>query len=173
MIIRGVSMCLLLACCISTYAQDLRGLLLNELQTTHNKKDWFVPVNGAVAGLTAEQASWTDGKGNHPVGQLANHLLFWNRRELQKLTGKKSEAFDGNNNETFNAFDAKRWADTVRDLDNVLTGLEEVVQTADEGKLQRIASEISHIATHNAYHTGQIIFVRKEQGSWDPDKGVK
>lgn len=154
-------------------AQDLRTLLLNELQTTHNKQDWFVPINGAVEGLTAEQASWNDGKGNHSVGQLANHLLFWDRRALQKLTGQKQSAFDGNNDETFNAFTAASWAATVRELDEVLTGLEKVVQNADENKLKAIADEISHIATHNAYHTGQMILVRKEQGAWNPDKGVK
>ena len=55
----------------------LRGVLLEQLRTTHNQEDWFVPANVAVSGLTAEQASWTDGKGNHSIGQLANHLIFW------------------------------------------------------------------------------------------------
>jgi hypothetical protein len=32
---------------------------------------------------------------------------------------------------------------------------------------------IAHIGAHNAYHIGQIVFVRKEQGSLDPAKGVK
>jgi hypothetical protein len=32
-------------------------------------------------------------------------------------------------------------------------------------------STIAHISTHNAYHTGQIIFIRKQQGS-GTDKGV-
>ncbi len=31
----------------------------------------------------------------------------------------------------------------------------------------------THISTHNAYHIGQIIYVRKEQGSRDPKNGVK
>jgi hypothetical protein len=26
---------------------------------------------------------------------------------------------------------------------------------------------------HNAYHIGQIVYIRKLQGSWDPEKGVK
>jgi len=29
------------------------------------------------------------------------------------------------------------------------------------------------VGAHNAYHIGQMIYVRKEQGSWNPDKGVK
>jgi hypothetical protein len=35
----------------------LRSVLLEQLQTTHNVKDWFVPPTIAVAGLTAEQAN--------------------------------------------------------------------------------------------------------------------
>ena len=44
---------------------------------------------------------------------------------------------------------------------------------ADEAKLKSWAPTIANISTHNAYHTGQIIFVRKLQGLWDPEKGVK
>jgi hypothetical protein len=51
--------------------------------------------------------------------------------------------------------------------------LEGVVEAADDKQLAAWASEIAHIGTHNAYHIGQIVFVRKEQGSWDPEKGVK
>src|SRR5437016_8445388 len=80
----------------------LRSILLEQLRTTHNEKDWFVPISVAVEGLTAEQASWKDGSGNHSVGQLSNHLLFWNKRELPKFKGEPEEKFSGNNDETFN-----------------------------------------------------------------------
>jgi uncharacterized damage-inducible protein DinB len=161
-----------------TYAQNpkpatLRSILLEQLRTTHKEKDWFVPISVAVEGLTAEQASWKDGSGNHSVGQLTNHLLFWNRRELVKFKGEPEEKFSGNNDETFNNFDSKKWNDTVKQLDQVMIELEKLVETVDDKKLQALASEIAHIGTHNAYHVGQIIFVRKLQGSWSPEKGVK
>jgi len=151
----------------------LRGVLLEQLRTTHNEKDWFVPANIAVEGLTAEQAKWTDGKGNHSVGQLANHLVFWNMQALAKFKGEQPAKFDGNNDETFNSFDAKQWDALVRQLDKVMTDWEKAVEAADDKKIAENASTIAHIGTHNAYHVGQIIFVRKEQGSWDPSKGVK
>jgi uncharacterized damage-inducible protein DinB len=150
----------------------LRDVLLSELRSTHTTAEWFVPANVAVKGLTAEQASWTDGKGNHSVGQLAYHLVFWNQRNLERLKGEKSPQFSGNNDETFTKFDAKTWDDTVRQLDDVMKELENWVQTADEAKLQQNADVFTHISTHNAYHVGQIIYVRKEQGSWDPKNGV-
>jgi uncharacterized damage-inducible protein DinB len=151
----------------------LKSILLEQLRSTHNKAEWFVPANTAVEGLTAEQASWTDGKGNHSVGQLVNHLVYWDRRSLQKFKGEPQEKFSGNNDETFNNFDAKKWNDMVKQLDDVMTDWEKAVEAADDAKLKDSYSEIAHIGAHNAYHIGQIVFVRKEQGSWNPEKGVK
>lgn len=173
---------LVLAGAAGGYAQDsktpptlptLKSILLEQLQTTHNKKDWFVDGNTAVAGLTAEQANWQDGKGNHSVGQLAHHLVFWNRQELAKFRGETAEKFSGDNNETFNQFDAKQWNATVQQLDEVMAEWEKAVEGADDKTLAKWASDIAHIGTHNAYHIGQIVLVRKEQGSWDAEKGVK
>src|SRR4029453_3672943 len=59
---------------------SLRGVLLEQLKTTHNNKDWFATASSAVDGLTPEQASWRVGKVNHSIGQLVNHLVFWNRQ---------------------------------------------------------------------------------------------
>jgi uncharacterized damage-inducible protein DinB len=171
--------CLVLSLAFNASAQDekkaptLKSILLEQLRTTHNQKDWFVPANTAVEGLTPEQASWQDGKGNHSIGQLANHLVFWNQEELAKFKGEPPVKFSGNNDETFNNFDSKKWADTTKQLDQVMTDLEKIVETADDAKLAAWGSEIAHIGTHNAYHVGQIIFVRKLQGSWNPEKGVK
>jgi uncharacterized damage-inducible protein DinB len=152
-------------------APTLRSILLEQLRSTHNSEEWFVPANIAVEGLTAEQASWTDGKGNHSVGQLATHLIYWNRRNLARFKGEPQEKFT--NNETFTRFDSRQWADTLKQLDEVMSEWEKVVETADEEKLKSWYQTIEHIGAHNAYHIGQIIYVRKEQGSWNPEKGVK
>jgi uncharacterized damage-inducible protein DinB len=170
---------LLLSLPFQAYGQDqkgattLRGILLEQLRSTHNVEEWFVPANTAVEGLTAEQAKWTDGSGNHSVGRLANHLVFWNTRELAKFKGEQPAKFSGNNDETFNSFDSTQWKSTVKQLDEVLTEWEKAVEGADDKKLQAWASTIAHIGAHNAYHIGQIVYVRKLQGAWDPSKGVK
>jgi hypothetical protein len=151
----------------------LKGVLLEQLRTTHNAKDWFVPAMVAVEGLTPEQASWTDGSGNHSVGQLAAHLTFWNTQQLAKFKGEQPPKFSGNNDETFNSFNRQKWNDTVRQLDRILTEWEKAVEAADDKKLAAWASAIAHVGAHNAYHIGQMVFVRKLQGSWNPEKGVK
>jgi len=157
----------------SSKPATLRSVLLEQLRTTHSEKDWFVPINVAVEGMTAEQANWKDGSsGNHSVGQLTYHLLFWNGRELAKFKGEPEEKFSGNNEETFNNFDSKKWADTTKQLDQVMTDLEKFVESATDAQLAKFGSQIAHVGTHNAYHTGQIIYIRRLQGSWDPKKGV-
>lgn len=151
----------------------LRSLLLYELHTTHNRADWFVPISVAVDGLTADQARWQPPAGGHSAGQLVFHLLFWNRRNLVKFQGGSLDKFSGDNDETFSKFDDKQWSDTVKQLDQVMTDLEKLVESADERKLASWAPTIGNICTHNAYHVGQIVYVRKLQGSWNPEKGVR
>ena len=159
----------------------LRSVLLSQLRSTHNKAEWFTPVNAAVAGLTPEQAKWIptnaagklDPNANHSAGMLAYHLWFWNAHTLAQLKGEKPAPPPSNNDETFNDFDAATWTKTVQDLDQVMTDLETLVEHADDAQLAKWAPTIAHIGTHNAYHTGQILYVRKLQGSWDPANGVK
>ena len=152
---------------------DLRGVLMEQLRTTHSEEDWFVPAKIAVDGLTAEQASWNPGKGNHSVGQLAYHLWFWDSRALADFKGEKNPAFSGNNEETFDNFTAAQWDELVKKLDQVMADWENAVQAADDKQLAEKASLVAHVGTHNAYHIGQMIFVRRLQGSWNPAKGVK
>ena len=61
----------------------------------------------------------------------------------------------------------------MKKLDQVQSDWEKAVETADEKTLAAKASTIAVIGAHNAYHIGQIIYVRKLQGSWNPDYGVK
>jgi len=159
----------------------LKSVLLSELRSTHDKAEWFVPVGIAVAGLTSEQARWIPPAGgannpapaDHSVGMIAYHLLFWNTNALAKFEGEKPPPVPSDNSETFNDFDAAQWAETVHKLDAVLTAWEQAVSAADDAKVAANADTIAHIATHNAYHTGQIVLIRKLQGSWDPANGVK
>ena len=158
----------------------LRSVLLSELHSTHDKAEWFTPMNTAVAGLTAEQTKWVpqnahgklDANANHSVGMLAYHLVFWNENALARLHGEKPKD-PSSNEETFNDFDAAHWSDIVQRLDRVMQNLEAEVEKMPEEKLAEVAPTITHISTHNAYHTGQILYVRKLQGSWNPANGVK
>jgi uncharacterized damage-inducible protein DinB len=173
---------ILLCLTMCAFAQDqkkdqtpptLRSILLDQLKTTHVEKDWFVTAGVAVDGVTPEQANWTDGHGNHSIGQLVYHLAFWNLQMLSKFKGETPPKYGGKNDETFNDFDAKKWKETVDQFDKVMVDLEKFVETADEKTIEKNAPMIARLGTHNAYHIGQIVYIRRAQGSWDPEKGVK
>lgn len=151
-------------------APTVKSILLQQLRETHNKKAWFVSEKEAVEGLSAEQAAWNDGK-NHGVGQLVQHLNFWNAASLAGFK-KQPAKQPGNNDETFN-FDPKNWDATLKDFDRIMTELEEFVQSADDATLNRIAPNVGRIAMHNAYHIAEMVTSRKKQGSWNPENGVK
>ena len=150
----------------------LKSILLEQMRSTHDKAEWFVPANTAVDSLTAGQAAWTDGK-NHSVGQLTYHLVFWDKEQLAKFKGEPPVKYSGKNDDTFSNYDPKTWTETVKQLDQVLTDWEKAIESADDAKINQWASGIAHLGTHNAYHIGEMVMVRKEQGSWNPEKGVK
>ena len=161
---------------------DLREVLLTQLHSTHDKAEWFVPLDTAVAGLTPDQARWTPKAGGpgqmHSVAQLVAHLVYWNERSLAQLRGEKPVAFSGNNEDTFVGYDvnkitAAEWTALVARFDHCMTGYEDWVKSASDADLAKAANLIAHVGAHNAYHLGEIVYVRKLQGSWDPSKGVK
>lgn len=166
---------LLVLASVTAFSQSatVKSVLLKELKSTHTEKDWFVPINVAIEGLTKEQAIWKDKSGNHSVAELTYHLIFWNERELAKFKGKKESAFSGNNEETFDVIKQKSWEEMVKKVDDIMKEWEKLIEAADENKLKDWYGVIANISTHNAYHTGQIVFVRKQQGVWNPEKGVK
>lgn len=148
----------------------LKSILLQELRETHNQKNWFVSEKEATGGLSAEQAAWNDGK-NHGVGQLVEHLNFWNEANLAGMQHRAAPKTP-DNDATFN-FDPKHWDAAQKDFDRIMTELENFVQSADDATLSKIAPNIARIAQHNAYHIAEMITARKEQGSWNPENGVK
>jgi len=154
-------------------APTLKSVLLAQLKETHNQEEWFAPVNIAIEGLTPEQASWKEPTENHSIAQLVNHLIFWNRQQLAKFKGENPTPFNGDNKETFTGLDKAAWDASVKQIDEVLTDLEKTIADADDAKLAKWAPTIEKISAHNAYHTGQIIYIRKMKGNWDPAKGVK
>jgi hypothetical protein len=151
----------------------LKSVLLAQLRETHNQEEWFVPVKIAIDGLTPEQAAWKDPNENHSIVQLVNHLIFWNKQQLAKFKGENPPPFNGDNKETFAGLDKATWDASVKQIDEVMIAWEKAIEQADETTLVKSASTIARISMHNAYHTGQIIYIRKMKGNWDPAKGVK
>ena len=167
-------------------ATTLRAVLLEQLHSTHDKSEWFVSFDTAVANLTPEQARWLPhpagptpaGAQMHSVAQLVAHLVYWNENSLARLRGQKPAPYSGNNEDTFVGYDvnhitAAQWSALTARYDRCMTDLEQWVQSASDADLAAHASGLAHIGTHNAYHIGEIVYDRKLQSSWNPATGVK
>jgi uncharacterized damage-inducible protein DinB len=150
-----------------------RDILLAELKSTHDQANWFVPLNNAIDGLSAKQASWKPAADSHSVGELVHHLLYWNQRQLKTFKGEAPGDRVKDNKETFDKFEEGNWVEVCKQLQQVMTEFESWVKTASDADLNAKMEVLSNICTHNAYHIGQMVYVRKLQGSWATEKGVK
>jgi hypothetical protein len=151
----------------------LKEVLLNQLRATHNKAAWYAPLNVSIAGLSAEQANWKEKGADHSIAELTTHIIFWNQNLMNKFLNQPTPKFSGDNKETFAPVDKDSWPATVKKADSLMSSWEAAIEAADDKKLQAWYESIANMSVHNAYHTGQIVYIRKIQGSWDPDKGVK
>ena len=154
-------------------SSEMKSLLMEQMKNSHDNKNWFVPLAFATEGLTAEQANWKDSTGNHSIGELVSHLIFWNERNLIAFHGDVLPDYSGNNKETFKKFSSKNWEQALSKLDSIQSKLNETIESATASQLKDWRSDLANICSHNAYHTGQIIYIRKLKGWWDDEKGVK
>ncbi len=161
-----------------------KQFLIDQLKTTYNEKGWLVPFTKSVENLTAAQAAWQDENNSQSVWGIVDHLTFWNERWLIRLKGGKPEKVEQDNSTTFdvNNITEEAWQSSV----NKLTGiLKEILEIAESSSDEFLSSEafpgygaswyemFTQYTLHNAYHTGQIVMLRKQQGSWDAELGIK
>ena len=161
----GLMLCMA-SCTYPMADSTLRIILLEQLRNTHTQQDWFVPTNEALAGLTIEQVTWKDNKQNHSILELVSHLAFWNERILTAFEGGVVPDFNDNNEITFMTYKEGDWKHALEKLDRLQTAWEIALNDSTEKQLEKWSSSIANICSHNAYHTGQIIYIRKMHGWW-------
>ncbi|GGH88261.1 hypothetical protein JOD43_002198 [Pullulanibacillus pueri] len=147
-------------------------LLTNMLDTTFDKESWYAPFKPAIEGLTAEQASWRPaGEATKSIWENANHLIYYKERLVANLEGSEwTHHLDGD--ETFYLTDQvnedKAWNAVVERAETVQQRLRQAFSklTIQELEQDSLEKELLDILLHDAYHTGQIIQLRKMQGAW-------
>ncbi|PYS99393.1 MAG: DinB family protein [Acidobacteria bacterium] len=158
-----------------------KELLLGQFTTCFDENGWFVATKNAITGVTAEQAAWKFDGADNSIHEIINHLNFYNYAYLQRFKGIDFEYSTNDNDETFDHGEAATWEEEAARFDSIMNEWREEIEKANKMKFDEIApprNEISwadligNINTHNAHHGGQIVLLRKLQGSWDQQKGV-
>ena len=155
-------------------------VLIEQHTACYDADGWFVCLRTALHGVTAEQAGWKPAGVDNSIHETVNHLIFWNERWLQRYRGELNKPEDVENKGTFKSDEAdwqrtlvKLWSlmDEWRDKLAVITD-EKLTQFVNAEYQAPWTSPLAHQNIHNAYHIGQIVLLRKLQGSWDASKGV-
>jgi uncharacterized damage-inducible protein DinB len=151
-------------------------LLLQGWDSCYEKEEWNPPLTDVLNELTAEQAVWRpDGEHVNTIWETINHLVFYKERFLKRLTGEESEYPSGvSNDDTFAASSTseEEWLKTLSRLKNVHQGIREQLAALPEEQFDHkipttpVGVWIHNLILHDSYHTGQIVFLRKLQGSW-------
>jgi hypothetical protein len=158
-----------------------KDVLLEQFLCCHKKSHWFVSFEKAVAGLTAEQAIWKQSDSENSIWEIISHLVFWNERFLNRFKNSEVPKMGGNNDTTFTYLQEYDWEQVLQQYNQVMIAWYETIEKSEDEKFDESISEqsketwlesISSITLHNAYHIGQIVTIRKIQGSWNKEQGV-
>lgn len=137
-----------------------KEILQNGVKQVFYDEEWYPPISEALKNLTAAQACWQpEGKASNTIWENANHLLTFKERLLSRLHQDDTFVAPQNNDDTFvqgGPNDA---------LQSSLTSLQEAELDQPSPSLP-VWQQYMNILLHDAYHTGQIIQLRKLQGSW-------
>jgi uncharacterized damage-inducible protein DinB len=162
----------------------MKDILLEQFTACYDQNSWFVALRNTLEGVTAEDAAWKPAGVENSIREIVSHLNFYNFAYVERFKGVDYQYPVSDNAATFEAAkDAtdETWTAEVARLDAILTEFRELLKAADDSKFDQSVSAtnpaswatlISNINAHNAHHGGQIVLLRKMQGSWDRSKGV-
>jgi len=156
---------------------NLVDLIKFQLDSTYDQDGWYPPMKAALAGVTAEQASWRPaGEAANTIWETLNHLIYYKERVLERANGGSPVFPYKDNTETFEAGkaagDEAAWQAALARLDAIHQGFKTFLATQTDEQVTAplgngtIAQTLANILLHDAYHTGQVVMVRKLQGSW-------
>lgn len=150
-------------------------VLLQRWDECFGQEDWYPPLVPALEGVTAEEAAWKpEGEAVNSIWENVNHLLYYKEYHLQRMRGENPDFKASSNDETFSSVEDgdEAWQKTVDRLKKVHGEIRSFLSGLSDSELNApfptrpLASLIHSLMMHDAYHTGQIIMLRKLKGSW-------
>lgn len=152
-------------------------VLINQLLANANDPSWHVPFQQSVEQLTEDEAFWTPANGSHSIAEIIQHLLYWNETWQTRYRESRVDAVPsiGDNHNSFVIPDHASFGELRDRLLEVLLQWQELLSAA---KLEQEVNGfpepakwwelVSNAAIHNAYHIGQIVYIRKLQKNCSP-----
>ena len=161
-----------------------KATLIEQFTACYDENGWFVSLKNALKNLTVEQAVWKAENLDNSIWKILSHLNFYNEAYLKRFKGMTVDYSGIENSETFSSAETvseEVWQAEIEKFDSIMSEWRSLLEAADESKFGEAVSAtnpsawssiIAHVNAHNAHHGGQIVVLRKLQGSWDAKDGV-
>jgi uncharacterized damage-inducible protein DinB len=140
-------------------------------------KGGHVEVKGILDGLDWKVAGTRPGSVPHSLFQILNHLAYWQDWVVKWLDGEKPpipKHASGSWPGLAAPASSQEWERAVRHFQNGLSDLERRSRESDlfvkNGNKSRLEM-FQAIASHNSYHAGQAVFLRRMLDAWPPPSG--
>jgi uncharacterized damage-inducible protein DinB len=156
-----------------TYLSDL-------LRKAHADDPWHGPsTTDTLHGITAEQAAAHPIPNAHSIWEIVLHLSAWHGEATRRLQGNAPAMPEEGDWPDVGEVSEARWKQAREHLDTTLTNLRETLATLSDQDLDRPGGSLSDralgtgvphrtmvvgILQHAAYHSGQIVMLRKALG---------
>lgn len=163
---------------INIYSFNMQNSIIQSLIHGLDGYNSYLAPKKALEGLTVEVAGKKIPGAPHTIWQILGHLNFWQEYFMAYISGKKfprvMKAADGwpeqehpRNQEELN-----------HSISYLLESIEQTKQLLVEGNDLPHPSNydsgydvVTSMATHIAYHTGQIVIMRRILGDYPPPSG--
>jgi uncharacterized damage-inducible protein DinB len=152
-----------------------KNVLASQLLANANDPSWYVSFQQAVEGVSEEEANWKPNEECNSIAELVWHLLYWNKTWQARFEKGHVNAVPpiGDNDKSFVIPETYTFSVLKEELLDVLLGWQELL--TEENSVSPVQGFpepaywweiLGNATTHNAYHIGQIVYVRKIQKSW-------
>lgn len=152
----------------------VKKTVLATMHYAFDKTVWHPALEQALKDVSAEQASWRPAEGRNTIWEIVRHVTLWKSGLLKGWEALAAQ-------DVFKDYSAQDWQPVPQEaiweedvaeliavsrafIAQIEQDAEEVLLSTPEGsKTPRIWNVINN-ATHDAYHAGQIMYLRKLQG---------
>ncbi|WP_099157088.1 DinB family protein [Virgibacillus ndiopensis] len=156
---------------------------------------WFLSLEPALQGLNSADASWHPPGGGNTIWQTVNHLNYYNAllvRQINDTTPRKKGSTNkvafGDIGEpdsekwkailaedTFGDIgdpaDSEKWEEVLADAHLICEDLRKSLAQVNDSQLEEeLVGGLARQILHTVYHIGQIVLIRKQQGSWPKER---
>jgi hypothetical protein len=147
---------------MSTHPTDSRSLISKFWNDAWTEGLWAASWSKSIDALTPEQAAWSPSPGRHSIWQIVLHMVYWRENELRRFaTGQAPSADEV----------AKLNFPEITDISPAAWEQARTRFRATQEKMAAIFADPSknldraqYLVPHDAYHFGQINYLRAMQG---------